>query len=517
MTDTLKDPDAYLQGRVALFSRAAALFFGVMFVLDMASPSVADEATWSSTRVVGLSVTATFGLIWLATRRGRRPARVSRTLELGGMLVAMTMFAALPLSPPITGAGGVMGMIVAIPMGVIVLLRAAVIPSVAWLSALIALVWGAAITVTSVLGWEHVVVTIPVDETFDSRALPLTVNGFATVGFAFVAGVISRVVHGLETRVRDFMQLGQYTLEAKLGEGGMGAVYRARHAMLRRPTAVKLLPPAKAGEEAIARFEREVQQTSRLTHPNTVAIFDFGRTSDGVFYYAMEYLDGVSLEQLVARFGPLPEGRVVHILRQVASALAEAHGVGLVHRDIKPDNIILCERGGVADVVKVVDFGLVKDIQTSSDPGVTTANTVQGTPLYLAPEALTDPDAVDARTDLYALGAVAYFLLTGSPVFDGNVVQVLGHHIHTAPTPPSERRDDAIDPQLERIVLKCLAKAPTDRFASAGDLIEALDACTARWTRADATGWWSQHRAQIGEAREASVETSHKTIARDLA
>jgi serine/threonine protein kinase len=229
-----------------------------------------------------------------------------------------------------------------------------------------------------------------------------------------VATACSRVIYGLRREVRLARRLGQYTLEEKLGEGGMGVVYRARHALLRRPTAVKLLKGERLGEASLRRFEREVLLTASLSHPNTVSVYDFGRTPDGVFYYAMEYLEGLSLEQLVAEEGAQPPGRVVHVLRQVLGALAEAHGVGLVHRDVKPDNVILCERGGLSDVAKVVDFGLVKDLDAAD--ALSHEGMLVGTPLYLAPEAIRSPDT-DPRADLYSLGAVAYFLLTGKHVF----------------------------------------------------------------------------------------------------
>ena len=220
-------------------------------------------------------------------------------------------------------------------------------------------------------------------------------------------------------------------------------VYRARHALLRRPTAVKLLQPDKAGVENLLRFEREVQLTATLSHPSTVVIFDYGRTPEGVFYYAMEYLDGLDLERLVRVDGPQPAGRIIHILAQVCGALAEAHDAGLIHRDVKPANIILTERGGMPDIPKVVDFGLVKQFATlgSADTattvvGVTAANTIVGTPLYLSPEAITGRD-LDGRSDLYALGAVGYYLLTGEPVFSAtSIVEVSAHHLHSVPVPP---------------------------------------------------------------------------------
>jgi serine/threonine-protein kinase len=227
-----------------------------------------------------------------------------------------------------------------------------------------------------------------------ATSLPLAVYSLSTEAARFsawkvvwllvaisVASAGSAVIYGLRREVRHARQLGQYTLGEKLGEGGMGVVYKAQHAMLRRPTAIKLLKPERMGEAALQRFEREVQLTAGLSHPNTVTVFDYGRTPEGVFYYAMEYLEGLGLGQLVAADGAQPPARAAHILRQVLDALAEAHGVGLVHRDVKPANIILCERGGLSDVAKVVDFGLVKDLE--ADAGTTQDATLVGTPLYL--------------------------------------------------------------------------------------------------------------------------------------
>ncbi len=229
-------------------------------------------------------------------------------------------------------------------------------------------------------------------------------------------------------------RLGQYTLDKKLGEGGMGMVYLAHHAMLQRPTAVKLLNIEKSNEQTLARFEREVQLTSRLNHPNTIAIYDYGRTPEGVFYYAMEYLDGINLEDLVRRHGPQPERRVVSILEQVCGSLSEAHAIGLIHRDIKPANIMLTERGGIRDFVKVLDFGLVKALETDRDSSLTAEGVFTGTPLYMSPETIQASDRVDARTDIYAVGAVGYFLLTGTPVFNGsNVMEILHKHVSEAP------------------------------------------------------------------------------------
>jgi serine/threonine-protein kinase len=322
----------------------------------------------------------------------------------------------------------------------------------------------------------------------------------------------SAVIYGLRREVRHARQLGQYTLAEQLGEGGMGVVYRARHAMLRRPTAVKLLKPERVGEADLLRFEREVQLTAGLSHPNTVSIYDFGRTPDGVFYYAMEYLEGVNLDQLVREDGPQPEGRVVHILGQVLGALAEAHAVGLIHRDVKPSNVILCQRGGLPDVAKVVDFGLVKELGTPGD--VTRDEALVGTPLYLAPEAIRSAD-VDSRADLYSVGAVAYFLLTGEHVFDGaTVVEICSHHLHTPPEPPSRRRGQPLTEDLEAWVLGCLQKDASRRPRSAAAAAEALARChtDGDWGVEKAREWWAGRGRDLLTSGRANVDPSGATL-----
>lgn len=302
-------------------------------------------------------------------------------------------------------------------------------------------------------------------------------------------------------------QFGQYTLVEEIGSGGMGTVYRARHALLRRPTAVKLLNPESMSDTAIARFEREVQLTSELTHPNTVAIYDYGRTPEGIFYYAMEYLDGVNLDDLVQRYGALPEARAVFILRQVCSSLAEAHAAGMVHRDIKPANIFLTCCGGQHDFVKLLDFGLAKSAGGRPEPSLTATNTVAGTPLYMSPESITNPDQVDARADVYAIGAVGYLMLTDSPVFAGSSSsEIYLMHVSTHPQPPSARTRQPISPELESLLLRCLAKSPADRPADAGELLRLLEACPATgiWTPADAANWWAERRQEHSAATRVS-------------
>jgi serine/threonine protein kinase len=293
--------------------------------------------------------------------------------------------------------------------------------------------------------------------------------------------------------VLEVKELGQYQLEDKLGEGGMGVVYRGRHRMLRRPTAIKLLHPDKTTDDAIARFEREVQLSCQLNHPNTIAIYDYGRTPDGVFFYAMEYLDGINLDTLVMRFGPQTEGRVIYILRQICGSLGEAHEIGLVHRDIKPANIVLGRRGGKSDVAKVLDFGLVKAIDAKKESSLTAVGSIIGTPLYMSPEAIESPERIDARSDQYSVACVGYYLLTGTPPFDGkSVIEICMHHSRTPPQRPSERLNKPVSPDLESILLKGLAKNPSERFTSVRELADALASCiSARdWTQRVADKWW---------------------------
>jgi serine/threonine-protein kinase len=321
----------------------------------------------------------------------------------------------------------------------------------------------------------------------------------------------SRTIYGLRRQANIAKQLGQYTLERKIGGGGMGEVHLAHHVLLRRPTAIKLLRPDRVGAESIERFEGEVQHTSQLTHPNTVAVFDYGRNPDGVFYYAMEYLDGIDLEKLVTKHGPQPPGRVASVLAQVCGALHEAHARGIVHRDVKPSNIILCERGLVPDVAKVVDFGLVKEF--TADTGAS-AQVVLGTPGYLAPEAVTDPSRIGPASDLYALGAVGYFLATGKRVFDGTTaVEVCMQHVTQAPKPPSQLA--SVPPELEAVILKCLAKRPQDRYASAEELGDALRALPEApgWNDHEAARWWRErHDAHEEEAVASSTPTLTITV-----
>jgi eukaryotic-like serine/threonine-protein kinase len=306
------------------------------------------------------------------------------------------------------------------------------------------------------------------------------------------------------TVIRRLQELGCYRLVEKLDHGGMGEIWRARHRMLARPVAVKLIRPelvgAKSPSEAAAlvvRFQREAEATAALHSPHTVALHDFGVTPEGAFYYVMDLLDGLDLETLVRRFGPVPPERAVHLLVQACDSLAEAHASGLVHRDVKPANIVVCRWGLRWDFVKVLDFGLVKTaFDAGPDDHLTSEGTITGTPAYMAPEAALGARRVDARVDLYGLGCVAYWLLTGERVFKGRTAaELLLHHVRTPPVPPSERVGRELPAGLDALVLACLAKEPDERPASAEWLAARLTECEMPepWTGDRARLWWESH------------------------
>jgi hypothetical protein len=491
---------AFLQERIAFFNRVAFFVSGSFFVAGaLFGPYYVTHAAalHAATLVVSL-------LAWQVCRRG--PALSIRVLEwVDALAVALVLvgFSAQALVVPPEFAGEVVRSL-ALILTQVVIVRAVLVPSTTLRTAAVSVL--AALPAGAVLLWMPPPPGASLVVSWNDRFWSSLWIASAVV----VASLVSHVIYGLREEIHRARQLGQYTLEDKLGEGGMGAVYRARHAMLRRPTAIKLLPPEKAGEAALARFEREVQLTASLSHPNTVSVFDYGRTPDGIFYYAMEYLDGTDLDALVREDGPQPPSRVAQVLRQVASALVEAHGIGLIHRDIKPENVILCERGGIPDVAKVVDFGLVRDLEPAAGARLTQSNVIQGTPLYLSPEAIRAPDEVDARSDLYGLGAVGYYLLTGTHVFTGaTTVEVCSHHLHSRPLPPSERLGKALPEGLERLVLACLEKEPARRPGSAASLRDALLALPdpGDWSEARAREWWERwhrthvHRSVEGRAR----------------
>ncbi|HEY1784950.1 MAG TPA: serine/threonine-protein kinase [Pirellulales bacterium] len=316
------------------------------------------------------------------------------------------------------------------------------------------------------------------------------------LGLTVVTSVYgTHMVGALRREAFEARRLGQYRLLRLIGSGGMGDVYLAEHRMMKRPCAIKVIHPSKADDpQALARFEREVHATAQLSHWNSIEIFDYGQAEDGTFYYVMEYLPGLSLSQLVDRHGPLPPARIVYLLAQVCDALAEAHAAGLIHRDIKPGNIFSAVRGGQHDVAKLLDFGLAKPLAVADDrpAQLTQAGAITGSPLYMSPEQAVGESEPDARSDVYSLGAVAYFLLTGAPPFTSDQpLKVIMAHVSQEVVPPSRLRG-GIPADLEAVVLRCLAKAPGDRFQDVDGVAAALAECSVagQWNREQAADWW---------------------------
>ena len=299
-------------------------------------------------------------------------------------------------------------------------------------------------------------------------------------------------------RVTQRRQVGSYILESQIGEGAMGVIYRARHGMMKRAAAIKVLRNANITPAALAMFESEVQLTCQLSSPNTVALYDYGSTPEGLFYYAMEYLEGETLASLIREVGPIPEGRVIHFLTQVCASLGEAHQLGLIHRDLKPENLMVCQRGGVADFVKVLDFGVAIMMSSTPDPNQAAVG-ISGTPCYMSPEAITAPQTLDGRSDLYSLGAIGYFLLTGQSVFPmAEMNAVLRSQLFEIPARPSAKLGRPVDSDLEDVILKCLEKSRDKRPATADELCKMLGQCRA-------SGSWHSHDALLSLPRPAPL------------
>jgi serine/threonine-protein kinase len=349
-------------------------------------------------------------------------------------------------------------------------------------------------------------------------SIAIAAGGIMAVLFALGMVTSMRTISRLR---RQAERVGPYRLVRRLGQGAMGVVWEARHDLLRRPTAVKLLAPGTEGERALARFEREVQLTAGLTHPSTIAIYDYGRTRDGVFYYAMELLRGINLLQLVGIDGPLPAPRVVHLLRQACGALAEAHQAGLIHRDVKPANLMVCIQGGIPDFLKVLDFGLVKEIgsidrepegrapDAPRDAGLSQDGSLLGTPLYMAPEAMSDPATLDLRADLFALGSVGYFLLTGSSPFPGRTAIEVFAMEKKGPVPVSQAAPRPVPIGLADVIGRCLSFDRQERPSGAEELDAMLEGCGAgTWSREDAQAWWAMRGLATVQASAVRREES---------
>jgi len=451
-----------LQARLEYYARLLVLVvfahFALVNLFPPAERGIGHPLRMASNGVM-LGMAVTMAVVWIATRGGPRSLRMLRAIDAGSLWAFSALVGVYGYTHYHEPGFTFVTLLVTTNM---LAMRAALVPSTRRRTVQL----GVVATLPAML-----VAVVP-------HVLPgVEVVGAAMVGFALawctvgvvISASISGVIFGLRQQVRQAERLGQYELIERIGTGAMGVVFEARHAMLRRPTAVKLLHPHIAGPHNIERFEREVQHSAALTHPNTIVVYDYGRTPDGLFYYAMEHLEGEDLQHLVDREGALEPARVVRILRQVCASLEEAHAQGLVHRDIKAPNVFLCRYGGRDEVVKVLDFGLVQRVGDASE------EQISGTPSYLAPEAIQNPGLVSASADIYAVGVLGYLLLTGQLPFDGPTVPViLSRQIGDEPEPPSTVVDHPLPPDLEAIILRCLAKDPNERPADVTRLSAAL-------------------------------------------
>jgi serine/threonine-protein kinase len=503
----------FLQARVSLLARVvlalAAVIQAVVTFVHFTAGGLEIAAGSAFSVLAHLGVIAVMLGVWLRVRSGQRSNRELALLDLTCVVVpvAFSLVALWPVPPSVRPQ-----ILLVLTTTNLLVLRAVLIPGTGRRTVAIGVVFTLLLCTWSI---AHRLAHEP-DALGPALVDSALVAAWGVMASMIIAGVAAHTIFGLRQKVREATQLGQYTLLRRIGEGGMGVVWEARHAFLRRRTAVKLLPAERAGEDAVARFEREVQLTSTLTHPNTIAIYDYGRSAEGVFYYAMEYLEGIDLQALVERDGPQPPGIVAHVLGQICDALSEAHARALIHRDVKPANVFLCERGGVPLVAKVLDFGLVKRLETGdAESAQSVATHVLGTPLYMAPEAVTNPDDVDPRSDLYAVGAVGYFMLTGRPVFEaGTSVEVFAHHLHTPPVPPSSRLHASVPEDLEAVVLACLEKNPGRRPQSASELALRLSMTQAHraFSRDAASIAWMRVSRLIDVTVTPPVEAARLTV-----
>ncbi|MFL5474351.1 MAG: serine/threonine-protein kinase [Gemmatimonadales bacterium] len=452
-----------------------------------------------------LAASWTMGLLWLLASRARLSRRSLGTLDAISIVVACGFLSIMTVNDE----GQILQVLLALT--VTVMIRAILVPSRPRRTMVLSALAFLPTVVVCIVRHDPTTLLPGFSAGYQKQYMTLNTILWSVLGTT-LATIISRVTYGLRQQVAEANELGQYVLEEKIGGGGMGEVWRARHRLLIRPAAIKLIRPEMSGDREVLlrRFEREARATAALKSPHTVQLYDFGATEDGRLYYVMELLDGLDLDTLVRQYGPLPAERVVHILRQVCSSLQDAHMNGLVHRDIKPANVVVSRAGTTFDFAKVLDFGLVKldtDRKLEDDVKLTNEGSAGGTPAFMAPEVVLGVADTDHRVDLYALGCVAYWLLTGKLVFAGkSVVEVMFHHAHTLPSKPSTRSELSIPPSLEELVMDCLEKDPPRRPASAEAVSTRLDAVSFQeaWTVERAEHWWEMHRPVPADARRAA-------------
>jgi len=505
----------FVQARLALLGKTVFLlafgFFTVVNTLLVIRggfailPMMVNQAN-----VMHFIAASVMGVLWLLARLRPWSLAALGAFDVGSLLLAGVSLAGMAAQPD-----GMQLMAGLLAITVTMMARAVLIPSTALRTFCLSWLASAPLLVVTLL--YHQTWHLP----GFSRGFLLVLtfmNSFLWLVIATtLSTVTSRTIYGLRQQVKAASEIGQYTLEEKIGSGGMGEVWRARHRLLIRPAAVKLVSsrelgstPGRDPELRIRRFEREARATAGLRSPHTVQLYDFGVTDDGTLYYVMELLDGMDLDTLVDRFGPLPPERAAYLLSQVCNSLAEAHQNGLVHRDIKPANIVVSRVGGSWDFVKVLDFGLVKldgARQSAESAKLTNDAHVSGTPGFIAPEVVLGNES-DHRVDIYSLGCVAYWLVTGKLVFEGpGTIKVMSDHIHTQPVPPSSRAPAPLPPELDSLILACLQKEPGQRPPTAADVRARLKAIPqpSPWTSERAEQWWNEHApARI---------TSHRPVA----
>lgn len=384
------------------------------------------------------------------------------------------------------------------PYALILFAHAAFVPIPMWIQLALALSTALSFPLGQVLTYRYIPAVqdkwATVGQGFEKATIAQTID---VLILAVISVVITKILYNFRFDLSRAHRLGNYILKGEIGRGGMGVVFEASHAFLTRPTAIKVMVP-KGNDSglAMARFEKEVMLSASLTHPNTITIFDYGHCADQTFYYAMEMLEGMDLQKLVEKFGPLPAHRVAYLMNQVCGSLVEAHDKGIIHRDIKPSNIFITQRGGLYDFVKVLDFGLAKEFKKPQEDALTQTGAFMGTPRYSAPELIQSKGEVDGRTDLYMLGAAAYWALTGHPPFaESDSIDLLVDHVKTIPKRPTEVTELAIPKEMDDIIMKLLEKSPWARYQSPTELIAALAsiAFSRTWDQAAAKAWWALH------------------------
>ena len=500
----------FVRERLALVAKTLFLVSFAFYLFLLASMVLAGGASFAAVvkepvAFGHLAASWTMGLLWLLASRGRHTRTSLGALDAVGFVVACGFLSIMAWNDE----GQILQVLLALI--VTVMIRAILVPSRPRRTVVLSLLAFLPTVIVCIARHDPTAFLPGFTPDYQKQYMTLNTILWSILGTT-LATITSRVTYGLRRQVAEANELGQYVLEEKIGGGGMGEVWRARHRLLIRPAAIKLIQPQMSGdpELLLRRFEREARATAALRSPHTVQLYDFGATEDGRLYYVMELLDGLDLDTLVRQYGPLPPERAVHILRQICSSLQDAHVNGLVHRDIKPANVVIGRAGTTFDFAKVLDFGLVKLEAAGQRDGGTDGQRdrgtagqslavggIAGTPAFMAPEVILGVADTDHRVDLYALGCVAYWLLTGMLVFEGkSVVEVMFHHAHTPAPRLSTRSDLVIPPRLEDLVMECLEKDPARRPASAEAVSTRLDAVPLEnsWTVERAEQWWMAHR-----------------------